>query len=51
MLPLLDSPVVADVSPPVEVVVEPVVDDEPVAVLDPADDVDDVGVEEVVLPV
>jgi hypothetical protein len=49
--PLLGSPVVADVAPPVWLVVEPVVDDVPVAVLDPVDDVDDVGVEEVALPV
>ena len=49
--PLLVSPVVADVSPPVSLGVEPVVVDEPVAVLDPVDDVDEVGVEEVVFPV
>jgi hypothetical protein len=48
---LLDSPVAADGSPPVEEVVEPVVDVEPVAVVDPVEDVDDVGGEELVLPV
>ena len=48
--PLAASPVVADVAPPVSVGVEPVVDEAPVAVLVPVDDVEGVGVDEVVLP-